>query len=76
MVHSNFYFSRWKPAQAFSDEGIQGVGNGSADRIFGFEIRPENYPGDVILGKRYINVCWTMKDMCEAFLEHPPGISS
>lgn len=25
VVHSNFYFSRWKPAQAFSDEVIQGV---------------------------------------------------
>lgn len=75
MFHLDFYFSRWKPAQAFSDEGIQGVGNGSADRIFGFEIRPENHPGDVVLGKRYINVCWTMKDMHEAFLEFPPGIS-
>lgn len=31
----------------------------------------KNHPGDVVLGKRYINVCWTMKDMYEAFLEFP-----
>lgn len=75
VVHSNYYLSTWKPAQAFSDEGIQGVGKGSADRIFGFGIWPENYPGDVGLGQRCINVCWTMNDMCEAFLEFPPEIS-